>query len=236
MQTPFNFLPDQELVTSSELERLTPRSRLLWAASCVGSICPLLPPWLSNILPVQQSVKLVVGVMMDRESDLSALRQLSDYFEENSTPLLENNLFETKSISISEMEIYSFHYYVAPWSIVDMVLHPHLASVHAEAAVEASGVIYKNYQYSRQGFWGGLNETADYGEKIASKYYKMTRELYAKIINSSLIETSIADNLVFPWDCEPLSEELLEACRRLRPLPPRHERWLRETGFWLGPP
>jgi hypothetical protein len=187
-------------------------------------------------VPFDQGVEAVWNFALGKPVDEAELKALADHVEAMSTIFGQGETAPGNPGGWMELEGYHLSHLRCLWGLFDIPFNPEQSPYLAEEAVEAAGWVYKSYQCWRQGFRDVANEAYPYALYLANTYYAMTRRAFEVAVSHAGKPTrGMFDRIELPRDCERLPPELTETSRSFRQTPLIHERWLRETGRWLGP-
>lgn len=237
MKIPLNFDGPAQFVGVGEITELPVCVQAAWAAFCVGAVGPLLPSSFHSRYPFEQCVRAAWDFALDRPLDYEELNRLDERLTYESAVLGQWEKPPARDNPGYWMlaEDYRLEHALAPLSLLPLIFKTEHSADFAEEAVENAGLVYKDYQFWRQGFDDVAKEAHYYVEYVLNVFYSMSRQAYevARVHVGSPTEGMFA-TVEFPRDCELLPTELAELSRR-RPTPAHHEKWLRDIGRWLGP-
>lgn len=245
MIVPLNFEGPEQFVWDTDLAELPTRVQAAWAAFCVGTVGPLLPPSFHDRFPFARCVQTAWDFALNRPFDRDETARLSLELQEYGEVLGQTERppkLDNPGWWLS-LEGYQLAHLLAPALLLEAVLRPEWLDTDIEwlannamTAVENAGLVYKDYQYWRQGFAVTADSARFYAEFVTTTFYAMSRRAYevARAHVGEPTETMFA-GVEFPHDCEPLAPELVAASiSEMGPAPAHHEKWLRETGRWRG--
>jgi len=237
MIVPLDFGGPDQFVWAGQIAKLSVPVRAAWAAFCVGTVGPLLPPSFHARFPFARCVRAAWDFALGRPFDRDEVERLHERLVYEAAVFGQAGTDDDNPGYWMLVEHYRLTHPSAPGYLLELVLNPDNSEYAAESAVEAAGLVYKDYQFWRQGYHDVADEAYPYVGAVLNMFYDMTQRAHAVALAHAGEPTEeMFAGVEFPADCAPLAPDLA-AASRLNPGPTTalQEQWLRETGRWRGP-